>query len=330
MGIGCLMDRKKQFVNMLCVGDSIDDVFVLAEKSLGRKKNGDSFLSFGFADRTGDIKGVAWDNVEEINGAAASGAFVRVTGAVSEFRGGLQLTVRGLVCCDTDTVDPADFLPVTTRNPDRMFDRLKRTVDECIRDPHIKRLMEAFWADEAFVRRFKTAPAAKKMHHAYIGGLLEHTLSMTVLAKEIAKHYSGVNLDLLLAGAVLHDIGKTREFEYQFAIGYSDEGKLLTHIVIGCAMIDDKIRELAGFPPETAMLVKHMVVSHHGSREFGSPEPPKLMEAVLLNQIDDIDAKMNGIREFMAGEDPNETWTSYNRMLGRQLYRGKPPEEPSE
>lgn len=330
MGIGFLMDRKKQFVNTLCVGDLIDDVFVLAEKSIGRKKNGDSFLNFSFADRTGDIRGVAWDNVEEINGAAVSGAFVRVTGAVSEYRGGLQVTVRGVVRCEVETVDPSDFLPVTARNPDRMFERLKRTVAECVRDPHIKRLLEAFWADEEFVRRFKTAPAAKKMHHAYIGGLLEHTLSMTVLAKEIARHYSGVNLDLLLAGVVLHDIGKTREFEYQFAIGYSDEGKLLTHIVIGCAMIDDKIRELPGFPSETALLVKHMVVSHHGSREYGSPEPPKLMEAVLLNQIDDIDAKMNGIREFIAGEDPNEPWTSYNRMLGRELYRGKPPEEPSE
>ncbi len=313
---------KPRYISSLAGGDRVEDVFVITEKNLSQKKNGENYLSFVFADKTGDMKGVAWDNVDQIGKIADSGDFVRVMGTVSEYRGSLQLSVKELILCQKESVDPADFLPVTQRNRESMFERLKKTVNECIKDEHIRNLLNAFWQDEDFAQSFKTAPAAKKMHHAYIGGLLEHTLSMTILAKEIAKHYSGVNLDILLAGVILHDIGKTREFAYEYSIDYSDEGKLLTHIVIGCGMVDEKLRQLKDFPQKTAMLIKHMIVSHHGSREFGSPEPPRIIEAVLLNQIDDIDAKMNGLREFIAKENPATAWTSYNPMLGRHLYKG--------
>lgn len=313
---------KPRYISSLSGGDRVEDVFVITEKNLSQKKNGENYLSFVFADKTGDMKGVAWDNVEQIGKIADSGDFVRVMGTVSEYRGSLQLSVKELILCQKESVDPADFLPVTQRNRESMFDRLKKTVNECVKNEHIRNLLNAFWEDEEFVQRFKNAPAAKKMHHAYIGGLLEHTLSMTVLAKEIARHYSGVNLDILLAGVILHDIGKIREFAYEYSIDYSDEGKLLTHIVIGCGMVDEKIRQIPDFPKDTAMLIKHMVVSHHGSREFGSPEPPRMIEAVLLNHIDDIDAKMNGLREFIARENPANAWTSFNPMLGRHLYKG--------
>ncbi|MEZ4525283.1 MAG: HD domain-containing protein [Desulfobacterales bacterium] len=313
---------KPRYISSLRAGERLEDVFVITEKNLSQKKNGENYLSFVFADKTGDMKGVAWDNVEQIGKAGDSGDFVRVIGTVSEYRGSLQISVKEMICCEKESVDPADFLPVTQRNRESMFERLKKTVNECVRDEQIRNLLNAFWEDEDFAQSFKTAPAAKKMHHAYIGGLLEHTLSMTVLAKEIAKHYSGVNLDILLAGVILHDIGKTREFAYEYSIDYSDEGKLLTHIVIGCGMLDEKLRQLPDFPKETAMLIKHMIVSHHGSREFGSPEPPRIIEAVLLNHIDDIDAKMNGLREFIAKENPATAWTSFNPMLGRHLYKG--------
>ena len=169
---------------------------------------------------------------------------------------------------------------------------------------------------------FKRAPAAKKMHHAYIGGLLEHTLSMTLLADKIAGHYSGVDRDLLIAGAVLHDIGKLRELSYQNTIDYTDEGRLLSHITIGIEMVNAKIAAIEGFPKETADLVKHMIVSHHGTRAFGSPEPPKTIEAVLLNYIDEIDSRVNAIREFMAADDADEPWTAYHRLLERQFFKG--------
>jgi len=161
------------------------------------------------------------------------------------------------------------------------------------------------------------------MHHAYIGGLLEHTLSMTLLAEKLAGHYSGVDMDLLIAGILFHDVGKVREFEYQYRIDYTDEGRLLSHIVIGLQMLEDKIKAIEGFPPQTALLLKHLIVSHHGAREFGSPEVPKTIEAVLLNYIDEIDSKVNAVRSFMSAENSAASWTSYHRLLGRHFYMGK-------
>lgn len=316
------MHEKKQFIDALKPGDRVDDVFILSAKSVSQKKNGDSYLKITLADKAGTVEAKVWDNVDQINGAAKSGEFVHVIGSVSEYRGTPQVTITSLTLCDRAAMDPADFLPKTARNVDAMFERLRKTVDECVGDEHIRALLNAFFDDEVFADRFKLAPGAKKMHHAWIGGLLEHTLSMTVLAKEIAKHYAGVNLDLLLAGVVLHDIGKTREFAYDYVIDYTDEGKLVSHIVIGCGMVDDKVREIEDFPPETAMLIKHMIVSHHGIREFGSPEPPKIIEAVLLHHIDNIDAKMIGLREFIAKEDPDEPWTSFSPMMGTPVYKG--------
>ena len=172
------------------------------------------------------------------------------------------------------------------------------------------------------VGKLKTAPAAKKMHHAYIGGLLEHTLSMVMLSVKIAGHYSGIDKDLLIAGAVLHDLGKVREFEYESRIDYSDEGRLVNHIVIAVQMLEEKLQQIDTFPRNLADLLKHMIISHHGTREFGSPEPPKTIEAVLLHYIDEIDSKVNAIREFIATQDTEENWTSYHRLLERHFYKG--------
>lgn len=313
---------KKQFINKLSPGDRVDDIFILSEKTMSQKKNGDNFLNFTFSDKTGDIKGVAWDNVDHIAASAKSGDFVKVQAGVSDYRGKLQLTVKELQFCYLESVDPADFLPVTKRNPDKMFERLKKTADEFVTDKYLSQLLQNFWDDKDFVTKFKKAPAAKKMHHAFIGGLLEHTLSMTVLVQKIAEHYTGINMSLLLTGTILHDIGKIREFDYENKIDYSDEGKLVSHIVIGCGIVDERISRIKGFPKKTEILLKHLIVSHHGSKEFGSPEVPRTIEAVLLNHIDNIDAKMNGLRDFMEKEPPDESWTSYNYMMGCHLYKG--------
>jgi len=313
---------KKRFIADIKAGDRVDDVFVLAEKAMSQKRDGNNFLNVIISDKTGDLKGVVWDNVDQIAAAVTSGDFVSIRGTVSEYRGTLQLVVKGMDRCSRDAVDPKDFLPATPRDIEGMFQRLVK-ITASLTTPYLKALFDAFWKDEEFVRKFKTAPAAKKMHHAYIGGLLEHTLSMTSLADKVAGHYSGIDRDLLVAGAVLHDIGKTDEFEYQFKIDYTDEGRLLNHIVIGLKMVDDKLSEIEDVPEDRIFLLKHMLVSHHGTREFGSPEPPKTIEAVLLNYIDEIDSKVNGIRDFMASEDPNETWTSYHRLLERHFYMGK-------
>ncbi|MEJ2656562.1 MAG: HD domain-containing protein [Desulfobacterales bacterium] len=313
---------KKRFIIDIRAGDVIDDIFVLSEKILSKKRDGNNFLNITLSDKTGIIKGVVWDNVDRITAEITSGDFVHVNGSVGEYRGALQVVIKNMGPFPADRVDPADFLPQTSRDIEGMFDRLLR-ITNSIKTDYLNRLVGAFWNDKEFVGKFKTAPAAKKMHHAYIGGLLEHTLSMVSLADKIAGHYSGVDRDLLLAGALFHDIGKIDEFEYQFKIDYSDKGRLLNHIVIGMKMVDEKLSEIEQFPEDQVLLLKHMIVSHHGAREFGSPEPPKTIEAVLLNYIDEIDSKVNGIRDFIASEDPDETWTSYHRILERHFYKGK-------
>ncbi len=312
---------KKQFIESLTPGGQIEDIFVLAEKRLAQKKDGANYLTVRLSDRTGSIRGVAWDNVDKIAAAGAAGEFVRVAGSVGEYRGEPQALVREMSPVDPASVNAADFLPATAQDIEQMFDRLLR-MTQTIDSAPLRDLMAAFWGDADFVARFKKAPAAKMMHHAYIGGLLEHCLSMALLADKVARHYGGVDRDRLLAGVVLHDIGKVREFNYRHSIDYSDEGRLVGHIAIGLEMIEEKIRSLEGFPEEERRLLKHMIISHHGEMEYGSPEPPKTVEAVLLHYIDEIDSKVNGIREFIAAQGEDETWTPYHRVLGRHFYRG--------
>ncbi|MEW6670536.1 MAG: HD domain-containing protein [Thermodesulfobacteriota bacterium] len=318
---------KKQFIGDLKIGEAVNDTFVLMEKSVSQKKDGNNYLNVVLGDKTGHVKGVVWDRVDEITAAGvSSGDFVDIAGTVNEYRGGLQLVVKKMTTCPPESVDPADYLPTTRHSIDTMFERLAGQTG-LIKNDFIRQLIQSFWSDPAFVKRFKAAPAAKNMHHAYIGGLLEHTLSMMLLAEKIAGHYSGIDMDLLYAGILLHDVGKVREFEYQYRIDYTDEGRLLSHIVIGLQMLEEKIKAIEGFPAETAVLLKHLIVSHHGAREFGSPELPKTIEAVLLNYIDEIDSKVNGIRSFMSAESSDESWTSYHRLLGRHFYIGKTREE---
>lgn len=311
---------KKRYVSDLKTGDTIDDVFVLYEKNIGQKRDGASFMNLALSDRTGRIKGVIWDDIDKMAPACAAGDIVRIKGCVSEYKGGLQVVVK-MMAKESAEVDPADFLPATRRNIDQMFDRLK-TLTASIRTDSLRQLLERFWQDDAFVNAFRKSPAAKHMHHAYIGGLLEHSLSLALLVDRVADHYSGIDRDLLMTGAILHDIGKVREFEYLTRIDYSDEGRLINHVVIGVAMLDEKIGSIPDFPARTALLLRHMIVSHHGTREFGSPEPPKTLDAVLLNYLDEIDAKINGIREFIGRQDPDSEWTEYHRTLERYFYKG--------
>ena len=313
---------KKWFITDIRAGDRVDDIFVLSEKILSQKRDGNNFLNVTLSDKTGTLKGVVWDNVDQIAAGITSGDFAHVNGSVSDYRGTLQVVIKKMEPFSPDRVDPSDFLPQTSRDIEGMFERLMKRTDSITTD-YLKALIDAFFKDKEFVNKFKTAPAGKKMHHAYIGGLLEHTLSMVSLADKIAGHYSGIDRDLLLSGAILHDIGKIDEFEYQFKIDYSDKGRLLNHIVIGIKMVDEKSSGINNFPEDQMLLLKHMIVSHHGTREFGSPEPPKTIEAVLLNYIDEIDSKVNAIRDFIASEDPDETWTSYHRLLERHFYKGK-------
>lgn len=315
-------NEKKKYIAEILAGELIEDVFVLADKSVNRKRDGNIFITVTLSDKSGQIKGVVWDNVEKAAAAANKGDFVRICASAGEYRGGLQLVIQSIAGVRPEAVDPSDFLPTCARNVDQMFARLQMLTDN-ISSVSLKALMTAFWSDAEFVRSFKRCPAAKKMHHAYLGGLLEHSLSMAVLVDKVAAHYGGIDRDLLLVGAVLHDIGKVRELSCNTCIDYTSEGRLLSHIIIGLELLEAKIRTIPDFPPAQAAMLKHMIVSHHGAREFGSPEPPKTIEAVLLNYIDEIDSRVNAIREFMTAEDDGSAWTPYHRLLERHFYKGE-------
>jgi 3'-5' exoribonuclease len=312
---------KQIYVSELRPGQPVSDRFILAEKHMARKKDGGAYMTVSFADKTGSVRGVIWDNIEKFRTEPTAGDFVHVAGEVTEFRGVPQIVVKNLAPIAAGELRPEDFLPATRRDPDAMLAKIIK-LSESVSNDFLKTLLEAFWDDADFVRRFRKAPAAKHMHHAYLGGLLEHTLSLALLADRIADHYGGIDRDLLLTGAILHDIGKIKEFVYERRIDYSDEGRLVSHIVTGVEMVQEKIAGIADFPPSLALQVKHLLVSHHGSREFGSPEPPKTLEAVLLNYLDEIDSKISGIREFMEKQETEGDWTAYHKPLERFFYKG--------
>jgi 3'-5' exoribonuclease len=313
---------KKAFVNSINAGQVIDDVFVARDKQIAFKKDGDPYLTLSLVDRSGEIRAVAWDNVEAISKSFVAGDYVKIKGNAAEYRGALQLVVQHLNRLDPDKIDARDFLPTTERDVDQMLGRLIQ-ISQTVEHEHLSRLLSAFFEDKAFVDSFKTAPAAKKMHHAWVGGLLEHTLSIALLVQAVADHYKGIDKDLLLTGGILHDIGKIQEFSYETHIDYSDAGRLLHHIVIGVEMLERKIASINDFPEDIALVLKHMIVSHHGTRDFGSPEPPKTLEAVILHYLDQLDAKFMAVRTFMDAEDPEAAWTSYHRALERFFFKGK-------
>ena len=213
--------------------------------------------------------------------------------------------------------------PAVASDIEEMFSALAAFVEE-VESPYLKALLRAFFADEAITALFKKAPAAKGFHHVAVGGLLEHTLSVTRLLSTVVSHYQGINRDLLIAGGILHDIGKIHEFSFDRLIDYSDEGRLIGHIVISLEMVDQKIAAIENFPERLAMELRHLILSHHGMLEFGSPKRPKTLEALIVHYIDDLDAKVNAFQEFIKGSPDEESdWTPFHRLFDRFIYKGK-------
>jgi len=313
---------KTLFIESFVDGQSIQDIFIVTEKKWSHKKDGEPFIQIRLTDRTGSIRGVIWDNVKTVSDNFDHGDYVQIEARVTTYRDSLQLTVFSVKRILAENINPGDFIPKCKRDPAQMFHQLQ-SQSRTVANPFLNTLLQKFWEDTDFLEKFCIAPAAKKMHHAYLGGLLEHTLSVSILVDRVIKcHYRGIDRDLLLTGAMLHDIGKIHEYEYTTFIDYSDEGRLLNHIVIGLRMIDKKILSIPDFPRDTGQLLRHLIVSHHGIREYGSPEPPKTLEAVILHYLDDLDSKIMGIREFLEKSDPSLEWTSYFYPMERQFFKG--------
>lgn len=312
----------------------VQTTFLVAAKEVRRGKNGEPYLIVTLADKTGDVEGRLWDNVLEAADGFDAQDFVRVKGAVQLFQNRLQVQLHKIQRADPAEQDLRDYLPSSKRDPDEMESEL-RAIVAGIGNAHLRALLESFTQDAEMMSKWKLAPAAKTVHHACLGGLLEHTLSMAAIARLTAAHYGDVDLDLLLTGVLLHDVGKTDELSYSRTIQYSTDGQLLGHILIGMRWIDERASRIEGFPPKLLMLLQHMMLSHHGTAEFGSPKPPSFLEAVLLNLIDAMDAKYQAARDHLERDrqlDP--LWTGYSHALERSLLRkeeylsGKPPAAP--
>lgn len=312
---------KNPYISDLHPDEMATGLFLVAAKDIRQKKSGDPFLSLILADKTGEIDAKMWDNVSEVMDTFERDCFVRVRGLPQIFQNKLQLTIHKLQPLADNEVELGDFFPASKRDPAEMFAELLGHV-EAMRNPHLQALLRAFLDDPEIARRYRLAPAAKSIHHAWLSGLIEHVLSLCALAKVTAKHYAGIDEDLLLTGVILHDIGKIYELSYERSFLYTTEGQLLGHIVMAMRMIDDKVRHLPGFPPKLLTLVQHLVASHHGTLEFGSPKVPSFPEALLLHHLDNLDSKMETMRGLIekdvriAGE-----WTGYSSALDRSVLK---------
>ena len=317
---------SRRSVADLADGDAIDDVFLVSDKQLRANRQGNLFLQLELRDRTGAIAARMWNATEQQFRSFESGAFVRVKGKVQLFQGSLQVIFSNFECVSTEGLPMADFLPQTENDVSRMYERCRTLLRG--QTPALRALAEAFWIDEKLIDALCRAPAGIRNHHAYLGGLLEHVVNMMEVADRILPLYPDLNRDVLLMGIFLHDIGKVRELSYEHAFGYTDEGQLLGHLNIGVEILEEKIRrvpELTGepFPAELTLRLKHMILSHHGTHEFGSPRLPMTPEAIALHHIDNLDAKIHTyVREIKDDRQGTSAWTPYNNATQRRLFKG--------
>ena len=317
---------KSPYVNELEPNQLITTSFLVHSKEVRQKKTGELYLSLLLGDRTGELDAKMWDNVSEAMDTFDRDDFVKVKGMIQVFHNRPQLTIHKVRRMDDGEIEFADYFPSSRRDPAEMWDELRATVAG-LSNPHLKALLEAMLDDPDIAWRYRRAPAAKQIHHAYLGGLIEHVLSVCALARMAARHYPNVDGDLLLAGIVLHDIGKIYELNYERGFSYTSDGQLIGHISIGLRMVAEKLRGLPDFPPQLRSLVEHMILSHHGKYEFGSPKLPMTPEAVLLSALDDVEAKMQAMRnEFgrdaAAGKSGAEM-TEWVRSMERPLLNSR-------
>jgi len=312
---------KSPYIGDLQPNQAVTGVFLVQSKDIRQKKTGEPYLSLLLGDRTGEIDAKMWDNVAEVLETFERDDFVRVKGLMQVYQNRPQFTIHKMARVEDREVDFADYFPCSERTPEEMFAELREVIAG-IGNAHLKALLEAFMNDESIAAAYRMAPAAKSVHHAFLGGLIEHVLSLCKLARLTAQHYRDIDLDLLLAGVILHDIGKTRELTFDRSFGYSSEGQLLGHIVIGLRMMDEKLATLPDFPRETRTLLEHMLISHHGELEFGSPRVPLFPEALLLHHLDNLDSKMECMRAAIAHDrQASGCWTGYIGPLERVVLK---------
>jgi len=317
----------RRTVQQLADGDALDDVFLVGDKQLRANRNGVLYLQMVLRERTGAIGGRMWKATEPQFLSFEDGDLLRVKGKVQLYQGTLQVIFTGFEAVPHGEVNIADFVPQTEQDVSKLFDRLRAVLLK-LANPHLRALVECFLIDDAFVHGFCAAPAGIRNHHAYRGGLLEHVVTMLDGADRLVPLYPELNRDLLLMGVFLHDIGKVRELSYDRVFGYTDEGQLIGHVVMGVEMLNEKVArvpDLTGepFPPELFLRLKHTIVSHHGSYEFGAPRLPMTPEAIALHFLDNLDAKIHSVtRDIREDRNSASAWTPYNQNTQRRLFKG--------
>ncbi|WP_437206026.1 3'-5' exoribonuclease YhaM family protein [Planctomicrobium sp. SH664] len=318
---------SRRFVNLLQDGETIEEVYLLADRQLRANRNGDSYLLSQLRDRTGQISGLLWNVTDATVGHLRPGDYVKVRGKVQLFQSNLQMILTRIDAVSPEQVSTEDFIQQSTADADKQLARLSEILLS-MKDPDLRALMATFLSDPEVIDGLKQAPAGIRLHHAYHGGLLEHVLTLSEAATRIADLYPKVDFDLVLAGIFLHDLGKIWELSYDTSFLYTDEGQLIGHLVMGVEKLNDKLRlteQATGrpFPREKGMRLKHMLLSHHGTYEFGSPKLPMTPEAIALHYLDNLDAKTN---EFLSliESDPNagSNWTPYQASMQRKIFKG--------
>jgi 3'-5' exoribonuclease len=311
---------KTPLVSDLNSEQNITTFFLVCEKEIRNTREGKPYLRLELGDRSGTIEARMWDQFE----AAAKGInrddFVKVQARVEIYRNRPQLSLMQVRVAKPEEIDLADFLPQTKADVAKLYAQLLEYASS-ISNPWLKKLVTGIVNDPAIATKYKRAPAAKVMHHAYLGGLLEHVISLCGLAKQVAAHYPELDVDLLLTAAILHDVGKLDELCYERTIGYTVEGQLLGHIVMEVETVSRAMSAIEGFPPNLKTIVQHLLISHHGEYEFGSPKLPMIREALVFHYLDDLDSKLAAVRAALAQDTGEPEWSAYSGALGRKFLR---------
>jgi 3'-5' exoribonuclease len=318
---------NRRYVNQLANGESVDEFYLVSDKQLRANRQGNLYLHLELRDKSGSVGARLWNASEMLARTFEPGDYLRVRGKIQVFQGALQMILSHVEVVDPSQIEPSEFLPQSSQDVTRLTARLRQLLLG-MSNPHLRALAECFLIDEEFLSKFTTAPAGIKNHHAYHAGLLEHVVTLLNIADLIAGLYPEIDRDLLMTGIFLHDIGKVDELSYDRAFAYTDEGQLLGHLVMGVVMLREKVKRTADltgepFPAELRLRLEHMIVSHHGSYEFGSPKLPMTLEAVALHYLDNLDAKIHTFtREIRDDPGRESNWTPFHQNLGRRLFKG--------
>ncbi len=322
---------ERHYVDQLAAGDSVDSIFLVAEKHARVNRQGAPFLVLALRDRTGTVEARLWNVSEDQTRGYEVGQYIHARGKVQLFQGSLQVILSGIEKVDGSRLDPNEYLPPAVADVDGLM-RTARGILMGMSNHYLCALIECFLIDETFVRKFTSAPAGVRKHHAYRGGLLEHVTTLLTAAQRISDLYPKVDKDLLLTGIFLHDLGKIDELSYEHVFQYTDSGQLVGHVVMGVCLLREKVKKVVElldepFPEELRTRLEHMIVSHHGSYEYGSPKLPMTLEAVVLHYLDSLDAKLAEFTRELEDGAKNGAWTAYDPSLNRRLFRGTPPTE---